>query len=251
MMSIRLSFAYPKLGISNLRRIRYGLILRTTDSGMTWALTTDIDHFGYGQAVVSGLTPTHTMRGTRTGQFLEHSTDSGLTWTIIGAYTPLGGYFHSISFVDSLHGIATASSGRSLIFGYTSDGAQSWQTTSIDSEANDGNARFTSFPDTNTAYAGGFDAVFKFNIQDLAVQATTPVPAGASLESEGGNLFIVMPQAYGGRVRIVDALGRVLSDAMLLPGGRTALPNASPSQPQFRFAEVECNGQVQVFKVLN
>lgn len=245
----QIMFCNPKLGLAICGDL-VGLILRTTDSGMSWALTTDTNHFGYG-AAVSLSYPDQKNAWYTDGIALRHSTDSGLTWTIIGAYTPLGGIFHSISFIDSLQGIAIASSGRTLIFGYTSDGAQSWQTTSIDSEANEDNSGFTSLIDTNTAYAGGFDAVFKFNMQDLGVQATSPLPISASLESEDGNLFIVMPQASGGRVRILDALGRVLSDEMLSPGARTQLPNASPSQPQFRFAEVECNGLVQVFKVLN
>ena len=58
-------------------------------------------------------------------------------------------------------------------------------------------------PITNTAYAGGFDAVFKFNIANLGVQSTNPIPTSARLENEDGNFFIVMPQASGGRVRIV------------------------------------------------
>ena len=139
-------------------------------------------------------------------------------------------------------------SGTSFVFGYTSDGGNSWQTSSIDSERYVG---LTSFTDSNTAYAGDFDAVYKLNFGNLGVQATNPVPIDASIESEDGNLFVVMPQAYGGRVRIADVLGRVISDEMLSPGARTALPSSSPSQPQFRFAEVECNGRVQVFKVLN
>ncbi len=245
----QIKFCNPKLGIAICGDL-VGLILRTTDSGMTWALTTDINHVGFGAAVSLSYPDPHNA-WFADGPFLWHSTDSGLTWNHVGAQNPLGGYFRSISFIDSLHGIATASSGRLLIIGYTSDGGQSWQTTSINSEANDGNAGFTSLIDTNTAYAGGFDAVFKFNIANLGVQSTNPIPTSARLENEDGNFFIVMPQASGGRVRIVDALGRVLWDEILSPGGHTELPNASPSQPQFRFAEVECNGQMQVFKVLN
>jgi photosystem II stability/assembly factor-like uncharacterized protein len=248
----QIEFCTPKLGLAICSQLN-GLMLRTTDSGMSWALTTDINYVGFGQPVCLSYPDSHNAWYTD-GGYILHSSDSGLTWTVVCSEIAPQSPFRSISFVDSLHGIAVASAGLyhtdPIIIGYTSDGGQSWQTSSVDSEANS-NICFTSFTDTNTCYAGGFDAVFKLNIQDLAVQATPPVLTGASLESEDGNLFIVMPQSSGGRVRIVDALGRTLEEEILSPAARSELPNGSPSQPQFRFAEVECNGRIQVFKVLN
>src|ERR1019366_8680712 len=166
------------------------------------------------------------------------------------AENPLGrGGFRSSCFLDSIHGIATGGNPDTLKMGYTSDAGNSWLTTTIDSEGS--YETFTSFPNASIAYVGGYDAVYKLDIQELAVNATAPVLTGATLEREDGNLFIVMPHACGGRVRIADALGRVISDEMLSPGGRTLLSNASPGQPKFLFAKVECNGSIQVFKVLN
>ncbi len=163
----QIKFCNPKLGLAICGDL-VGLILRTTDSGMTWALTTDINHFGYGQADCLSYPDPHNAWYTD-GAFLRHSTDSGLTWAIVGAEYPIGGQLNSISFIDSLHGIATAHSGTSFIFGYTSDGGNSWQKSTIDSERYVG---LTSFTDTNTAYAGAFDAVFKLDVGDLGVQHT-------------------------------------------------------------------------------
>ncbi len=189
----QIKFCNPKLGLAICGDL-VGLILRTTDSGMTWALTTDIYHVGFGQADCLSYPDPHNAWFTD-GGFLWHSTDSGVTWNHVGAEYPIGGQLISISFIDSLHGIGTAENGTSFVFGYTSDGGNSWQTFSIDSERYVG---LTSFTDSNTAYAGDFDAVYKLNFGDLAVQTTTPVPKSASIESEDGNLFVVMPQAYGG-----------------------------------------------------
>jgi photosystem II stability/assembly factor-like uncharacterized protein len=246
----QIKFCTPKLGLAICGDL-VGLILRTSDSGITWVLTTDVNHFGYGQAQSLSYPDPHNAWFTD-GIALRHSSDSGLTWNIVGGQAPLGGLFRSISFVDSLHGIAIASAGLShtdpLIIGYTSDGGNSWQTNSIDSEATEGG--FASFPNLNTAYVGGFDAVYKLNVGDLAVLEAPHDSTGASIESVGGNLFLVMPQNAGGRLRIIDALGRVMKDEMLSPGARSEIGNGAQPMPQFRFAEVECDGRVQVFKIL-
>jgi photosystem II stability/assembly factor-like uncharacterized protein len=220
----QIKFCNPKLGLAICGNL-VGLILRTTDSGMTWALTTDINHFGYGEAVSLSYPNSHNAWYTD-GAYLRHSTDSGLTWSIVGAEYPIGGNIRSISFVDSLHGIATATSGRSLNIGYTSDGGQSWQTTSIDSEANDGNAGFTSFPNLNIAYAGGFDAVYKLNVGDLAVQqklipdsnfSIFPNPAINEIQITGSerNIFISDPL---GRSYEVKRASTTLDISLLPPG---------------------------------
>jgi photosystem II stability/assembly factor-like uncharacterized protein len=254
----QIQFCTPKLGIA-LSGGYLSYILRTTDGGITWL--NNQGSLGFtGNSQPAGLSyPDPNNAWFADAANIYHSSDSGATWlNVFGQIAPLD-LFYSISFLDSLHGIATANHAvdtgnggialtDSLAVGYTSDGGKSWQTWLIASESSQG---FTSFPGLDAAYIGGYDAVYKLNVQALTVRATPTVPTGASIVSEDGNLFVVMPQSSGGRVRIVDALGRVLSDEMLLPGGCAALPNSSPDNPKFRFVEVECNGIVQVFKVLN
>jgi photosystem II stability/assembly factor-like uncharacterized protein len=242
----QIQFCSPKVGIATCGQF-VSSIARTTDSGKTWTI---INQFA-GSASRSLSYPDPLDAWFTDGSFLYHSSDSGLTWTTVSGTIVPHLSVGSICFVDSLHGIATSpglGATYPLFIGYTSDGGKSWQTTSIDSEGAEG---FISFPDTNTAYIGGLDAVYKLNVRDLAVQATLPVVVEAKLESEDGNLFIVMPPDAGGNMRIVDALGRTLEEKLLSPGTRTELVSTSPSQPQFHFAEVECNGRIQVFKVLN
>jgi photosystem II stability/assembly factor-like uncharacterized protein len=245
---LRIQFCTPLLGLAVCGR--FGTyVLRTTDGGITWKNLTNINQG------VAGIDPTslcylNPQNAWFTDFFsLYHSTDSGLTWTQVGSETPLGGLFRSVAFADPLHGVATAgvnSRTDTMYIGYTSDGGNTWQTVFVDSEGSDGIA---SFPDTTAAYVGGYDAVFKLMPQDLSVQQKPHDSTGVSIESEGGNLFLVMPQNAGGRLRIIDALGRVLEDELLLPGARSEIGNTSQPMPQFRFAEVECNGRVQVFKV--
>ena len=59
-----------------MREFVAGLIQRTTDSGMTWALTTDINHVGFDQADCLSYPDPHNA-WFADGAFLWHSTDSG------------------------------------------------------------------------------------------------------------------------------------------------------------------------------
>jgi hypothetical protein len=170
-----------------------------------------------------------------------------MTWNDISL--PSNG-IQSISFADSNHGLVVmrnqiVNDTVTNVVAYTINGGESWDTAFFYGAILD-----ASFPDTSTAYVCSDYNLYRLSTADLAVQAAPQDSTGAWLESESGNLFIIMPQNSGGRLRIIDELGRVLQESEISPGGRCEISNTSPGQPQFRFAEVECNGKVQVFKVM-
>ncbi len=205
----QIQFATPKFGLAICAEL-YAIMMRTTDSGMTWVATTGLLSSGFGQPVCLSY-PDPRNAWFTDGFHILHSSDSGLNWTTVCGEIAPQSVFSSISFVDSLHGIATASSGLSLTIGYTSDGGQIWQTTSIDSEANDGNASLTSFPDTNTAYAGGFGAVYKLNVGDLEVQQPSSVNSNLQIYpnpfSQSTQITFSSQAAGYAEVSIVNMLG--------------------------------------------
>ncbi len=244
----QIQFCTSKLGIAICgTQSVVGLILRTTDSGMTWALTTDINHVGFAQPKGLSYPDPHNAWFTD-GVFLWHSSDSGLTWNHIGAQYPIGGELGSISFIDSIHGIGTASNGTSFVLGYTSDGGNNWQTTSIDSERYIG---LTSFPDTNTAYAGDFDAVYKLNVRGLDVQAMPLSNSNVQIFPNPTSSSVTIASfKAGSMVHLLDVLGRevlygtvpesgsLLLDVSLLPAGLYYVSgdgraNGAPSRMKF------------------
>lgn len=243
----QIRFCNPKLGIATCGNFNT-YVLRTIDSGKTWKNVTNLSQG------VAGFEPTSLSYPDPQNAWLTdyyqlyRSSDSGLTWSQVNMSKPPGNDLRSISFIDSIHGVAVAG-GRNLILGYTSDGGQSWNTQTIDSAGPGG---FVAFPDASVAFASGQDAVYRLKIGDLAVAATAPSPAGVRLEANAGNFSIVMPLNSGGRVRIMDELGRALEARELSPGARWELDSHFHGNDikRFLFIEVESGGKIQVFKVL-
>jgi len=230
------------------------MVLRTTDGGSNWEKVpygSNVMFFPDGPSGLAYTDPHHAWFSTANdGLFL--STDSGLTWSSV--FVPgasIGSGIQAISFADSNHGLVLKrnvidSSGIvTNVVAFTIDGGLSWDTTVFNDLIWD-----ASFPDTSGAYVCSYYNLYSLTTADLAVQQMTQVSTGVFLESEAGNLFIVMPQNSGGHLRIMDMLGRVMDDEVLLPGARKELSSSTQNPPQFRFAEVECDGQVQVFKLL-
>jgi photosystem II stability/assembly factor-like uncharacterized protein len=219
----QIKFCNPKLGIS-LSGGYLSYILYTTDGGLTWLNNQGAPGFT-GNSGPRGLSYPDPNNAWFTDGFkLYHSTDSGQTWTTI-IEDPLSyGGFRSSCFLDSIHGIVTGGDPDTLKIGYTSDGGKSWQTTTIDSEGS--YETFTSFPDTNTAYVGGFDAVYKLNVANLAVQVTpiintnlqiypNPATNTISIINSSGPLAISDPL---GRNYEIKGNGNVLDVSTLTPG---------------------------------
>jgi photosystem II stability/assembly factor-like uncharacterized protein len=197
----QIKFCTPKLGLAvSGQYLSY--VLRTTDGGMNWTNDT----------VGGSFTPTglsypdpHNAWYTDLG-WLYHSSDSGLTWTTV-INNPLGQGFRSSCFLDSIHGIATGGDPDTLKIGYTSNGGISWQTTTIDSEGS--YETFTSFPDSNTAYVGGYDAVYKLNFGDLAVQAVPVANVNVRIFPNPASSSVTITSAEAGStVHLLDILGR-------------------------------------------
>ena len=223
-------------------------ILRTTDGGMNWQnLSISVEH-SFLPDTPTGLAytdPRHAWLSTANSG-LYRSTDSGLTWT--GVKLSTGDEIQSISFADSSHGLVVM---RNQIINnittsevaYTLDGGQTWDTAMFDDII-----WYATFPDTSVAYVCSNSKLYRLSTADLAVQQLPQDSTGARIESEAGNLFLVMPEKSGGQLRIMDPLGRILEDQMLPPGSRCELSNPK-DEPQFRFAEVDCNGRIQIFKV--
>jgi photosystem II stability/assembly factor-like uncharacterized protein len=201
----QIKFCTPKLGLA-VCGAYLSYVLRTTDGGINWTNDTVGGDFS-----PTGLSYPDPHNAWYTDRFwLYHSTDSGLTWTTGSIDNPLGyGGFRSSCFLDSIHGIATGGDPDTLKFGYTSDGGKSWQTTTIDSEGS--YETFTSFPDSNTAYVGGYDAVYKLNIGDLGVQATSLIDSNVRIYpnpfSQSTQITFTSQAAGYTEVSIVNMLG--------------------------------------------
>ncbi len=94
---------------------------RTTDGGTTWIptyshLTSDI------QSIIAQRP--HTLVVGLANGVLARSTDNGWTWDMSNVVTGKGDVIGSISFADTLHGLAVASG----LVGYSSDGGIHWIT---------------------------------------------------------------------------------------------------------------------------
>ncbi len=243
-----IAFCNDSLGIA-LAGPHEMYVLHTTDRGMNWHnLSADVvpSFLASSPTGLAYTDPRHAWLSTASGD-LFRSTDSGLTWT--GIVVPGSGYgIQAISFADSNDGIVVK---RDQIVGgstydvvaYTSDGGQTWDTTLFHEWI-----RYASFPDTTTAYVCSAFNLYRLSTAKLGVSSLSPASSAPRLEAEDGNFVISMPQSSGGQLRIMDELGRVLAVRTLPPGARLELSASSP--PRFRFAEVECNGRVQVFKIL-
>ncbi len=217
----QIKFCNPKLGLAICGQLAT-YVLRTTDSGKTWRNLVGVNSFFAGLQPTSLSYPDPHNAWFTNGSYIYHSTDSGLTWNPVGASIPLGEQFSSISFVDSVHGIATASDPRSwtypLIIGYTSNGGKSWLTTSIDSASSEG---FTSFPDTNTAYVGGLDAVYKLNFQELAVKTAPVIIPKMHIYPNPVSDELQITGSEPGTVHLFDLLGRERMNTVTAGTGAT------------------------------
>jgi len=225
-------------------------VLYTTNGGMNWHNLSSNVAPSFIASTPTGLAytdPGHAWFSTASGD-LFRSTDSGLTWT--GVIVPGSGYgIQAISFADSNHGVVVKrnqviGNGVIDVVAYTSDGGQTWDTTRFNDAI-----WYASFPDTSTAFVCSHLNLYRLSTAALAVAPTTPNFSSASLESEAGNFFIDLPQSSGGRLRIMDELGRVHAECTLPPGARYKLSSTN-NPPRFRFVEVECDGKFQVFKVI-
>ena len=224
-------------------------VLRTNDGGFSWKFTTDIftavANRSYG---LSYPDPRNAFLCDRNA--IHHSTDSGMTWHQVGVLQPLGGYLRSIAFADSLHGIAEAitkyNQTDTMIFGYTSDGGISWRKVIIDSGG--GSIGFTSFPDTNVAYAAGINAVYKLNIKELFVVSSQFIN-DFNLSLDGDHITITIPSGFPGSVRIVDLLGHMIEQRSIGIDNKTQI--SLRGMPRQLFIEVRSQNQFKVFKVLH
>ncbi len=198
----QIKFCTPKLGLA-LCGEYLTYILRTTDGGINWTN----DTVGRGFAP-TGLSYPDPRNAWYTDELrLYHSTDSGLTWNIV-TDEPLGyGGIRSSCFLDSIHGIATGGDPDTLKIGYTSDGGKSWQTTTLDSEGS--YETFTSFPDTNIAYVGGRDALYKLNFQELAVKVLPLIDSSLQIyPNPASETVSITSFEAGSTAHLLDILGR-------------------------------------------
>jgi photosystem II stability/assembly factor-like uncharacterized protein len=224
----QIKFCNPKLGLAICGQF-VTLIARTTDSGMTWTNPTFLNGFvgGCSPRNLFYLNPQNAWFADNC--YLYHSSDSGQTWAMVSSEIAPQSTFSSICFADSVHGIATAIGGTSwtdpLIVGYTSDGGKSWQTSSIDSEALNG---FTSFIDTNTAYVGGFDAVFRLVPGELSVQSSQLTNLKMEVyPNPASETITIITSDAGYTVHLVDILGREILHGTIPSSGSLALDVSS------------------------
>jgi photosystem II stability/assembly factor-like uncharacterized protein len=244
-----IDFASPKIGIATAGDL-HNWILRTTDGGLTWTNTRDLYSPISNESTGLSYSDPYNAYFT-TSTYLYHSTDSGQNWHIVGDWVPFGKDFSSVSFIDSLHGIAKSGGDFQrtfpLFLAYTSDGGLTWQTISIDSEG--GTDGLTSFPDTSAAYIGGFDAVFKLSPQSLSV-AVQPIKNTDSLSIvfDGTRAVIIMPQGFFGQVRVLDVLGRTVEEHTIVSGTEANL--STTNWPPQVFVEVRSQNRFRVFKIL-
>jgi hypothetical protein len=240
----QIKFCSPKLGLA-LCGEYLTYILRTTDGGMNWTN----DTVGGGGAPTGLSYPDPHNAWYTDAAWLYHSTDSGLTWTTV-IDNPLGyGGFRSSCFLDSIHGIATGGS-HVLIIGYTSDGGKSWQTTSIDSEGSD--ETFTSFPNTNTAYVGGLDAVYKLVPSELSVQPSqltiSKMEVYPNPFTQSTTITISTAESGIAEISVVNLLGQELAriyDGELSAGEHSFTWSASSVPPGMYECIVRMNGTSQ------
>jgi photosystem II stability/assembly factor-like uncharacterized protein len=243
---IKIAFGDPKIGLVVGGNTGTWMI-RTTDGGITWRDLSDVNH-----AIANG-TPTGLSFPDPANAFfsastrLYHSSDSGKTWSQVPDGKPFNNIgYRSISFVDSLHGIAVGASSP-LHAAYTSDGGHSWQIFSIDTKV--GLNSQTSFPDPKVAYISAYDAVFKLNIDDLAA----PIPAinvfSPSLRFDKDKIIINLPEGFPVVVHVIDLLGRVIIRRNISRGVETTLE--LNELPPVIFVQIQLQDQLKVFKVLH
>jgi photosystem II stability/assembly factor-like uncharacterized protein len=238
------AFATPSLGLAASGN--FGTwILRTTDNGMTWTNLTDSSRAigGFRPTGLSFPDPANAFFST---QFhLYHSSDSGKTWSLVKT-NPSDLFFRSISFIDSLHGVAAAT-GSGLTIGYTSDGGINWKTVSFPAKV--GTYWSTSFPEQNTAYISGYDAVYRLDIKKLSSSIQTQTGFVPSLCFEGDRVLIHIPGNLGASVRIINILGQVVEEESTHPD--IELIFSMQRWPTQVFIEVHCSNKIAVFKVLH
>ncbi|HEY3876180.1 MAG TPA: T9SS type A sorting domain-containing protein [Candidatus Kapabacteria bacterium] len=246
----QIKFCTPKLGLA-LCGEYLTYILRTTDGGINW--TNDTVGGGFAPTGLSYPEP-HNAWYTD-GLRLYHSTDSGLNWTIV-ADDPLGrGGFRSSCFLDSVHGIATSGDPDTLTFGYTSDGGKTWITSTIDSEGS--YETFTSFPNLNTAYVGGRDAVYKLNIQGLSVPSQSALIDAFTVYpnpvSGTANIRFTTNASSPANVTVFDILGNpvaLLFDGTLEAGAHLFEWNANGVESGTYYVRLSGDGKVQTVKIV-
>jgi photosystem II stability/assembly factor-like uncharacterized protein len=240
----QIAFATPALGLAASGN--FGTwILRTTDSGMTWTNLTD------GTRSIGGFRPTGlSFPDPRNAFFstssrLYHSSDSGKTWKIVSVNPP-NLLFQSLSFIDSLHGVATGA-GSGLVANYTSDGGLNWQTFSIPAKV--GLYRFTSFPDPSIAYISSYDAVYELKVNELSAPTQKTTILNPSLRFDDDRVLISIPEGSPASIRVIDMLGRIVDE-------HTTAPNAEAifllqQWPYQVFIEIHCGDKLNIFKVLH
>ncbi len=162
----QIAFASPQIGIATAAEFQT-LILRTTDGGEHWRNLSDLGHGIAGSTPRSLSFPDPAHAFFCTLAHLYNSSDSGKSWKQI-VDAPINSFL-SISFADSAKGISIVSRSTFTV-GYTSDHGDSWRSFIIEADAKAiSSSGYTSFTNPNTAYVRGLNAVFKLNINDLAV----------------------------------------------------------------------------------
>jgi photosystem II stability/assembly factor-like uncharacterized protein len=219
-------------------------ILITTDGGNTWEQRITSQHTATGLS-----TPDSRKLFLCTSTQLFVSSDSGNNWNSVGNNFPLGEEFSSVSFIDSLHGIATGSGSNfesPMILSYTSDGGLTWKKSIIDSEGafND----FTSFTNPSTAYAAGTTEVFKLNIKESLVPSSErdELPI---LHFDQGEFSIIMPFSEESEIQISDLLGRIIKKEHLNPDEKGLFPIRY--LPHQAFIQVSWRNKFQTYKIFH
>lgn len=239
------SFSTPLLGLA-IGADYHSYVLRTTDGGLNWLTVSDLD--GVSAEAFSLSYPDWQHAYICTAYYLYSSSDSGKTWGQVGSRLPLGAFFRSISFLDSLRGIAVVSDSP-LVAGYTSDGGKSWRRFTTSGSTTSYLFSSSSFPHESIAYVGGSDAIFKLNTKDLSVAPHQPISnLCPSLEFDGDYIVIGISGEFPGVVRVLDLLGRVVEERTIASDSKIHLSLSGVNRQAF--IEVRSQNQFKVFKIL-
>ncbi len=242
-----IAFATPQLGLAASGN--HGTwLLRTTDGGATWENLSDL-HRSLGGFEPTGLSfpdPAHAFFSS--GSNLFRSIDSGKTWQRIDQRIfSSTATCQSISFIDSLHGVAVGNAGI-LQAAYTSDGGESWQNWTLLGTAN-ATAGYTSFPSPEVMYVAGREMVFRLYVKDLDVQQPKQLLSEPALAVTAANtLQVTLPEGEAGVIELSDICGCVLIKKTIA----ARVTNFPLDQlPRLLIARVQSGGKITVMKILN
>jgi photosystem II stability/assembly factor-like uncharacterized protein len=247
-----IAFSGPKNGIA-IGAEYQTMALRTNDGGISWSRDSGNQSIYHAVAPETPLSlsypdPKHAFFSILFG-YLYGSSDSGKTWSEIIVQDSLRATYQSISFFDSLRGIAAIRDTSVItIAGYTSDGGKNWQRFPLPGTIND--FWFSSFPDSSVAYVSAGNKVFKLNINQLSIAPSQVInDFGPSLKFDGDGVVIAIPNSLLAEVRIIDVLGRVIEERAITPCKTTKF--SLQGLPQQLFVEVRWQDHFKVFKVLH